>query len=105
MQPAWRDELYRRLTAKGVKLDRGQYDGASRYVDRLLDQRIAQLVGGDSTAKRHDLQFDAPLRKALELMEKGNSQKDLFVLAAAQPQAKESRPAGADLSAGKPNTP
>lgn len=105
VQPEWRDELYRRLVAKGVKLDRVQYDGASRYVDRLLDERVAQLVGGDSTAKRRDLMFDAPLRKALELMEKGSTQKDLFILAAAQPQAKESKPATADLSAGKPRTP
>ena len=105
VQPGWRDELFRRLETKGVKLDRAQYDAASHYVDGLLDQRIAQLVGGDSTAKRHNLRFDAPLRKALELMEKGSTQKDLFVLAAAQPQAQESRPAAADLSAGKPKTP
>ncbi|MDB4886037.1 MAG: hypothetical protein JWN79_1475, partial [Gemmatimonadetes bacterium] len=37
------------------------------------------------TAKRRDLPFDAPLRKALELMEKGSSQKDLFAVAAATP--------------------
>ena len=73
VQPAWRDELYRRITAKGVKLERTQYDSASRYIDRLLDQRVSQLMGGDSTAKRHDLRFDAPLKKALELMEKGSS--------------------------------
>jgi carboxyl-terminal processing protease len=92
-QPEWRDELYRRLTAKGVTMDRAQYDGASRYIDRLLDQRVARLVGGDSTAKRHDLAFDAPLRKALELMEKSSTQHDLLVLAAAQSQAVESKPA------------
>ena len=105
VQSAWRDELFRRLTAKGVKLDRAVYDAAPRYVDRLLDQRVAQLTGGDSTAKRHDILFDAPLRKTLELMEKGSSQKDLFTLAAALPQRKEIRPAAADLSAGKPPAP
>ena len=62
-------------------------------------------MGGDSTAKRRDIQFDAPLRKALELMERGSTQKELFSLAAAQPQARESKPASADLSAGKPQTP
>ena len=103
--PAWRDELYRRITAKGVKVDRAQYDDASRYIDRLLDQRISQLMGGDSTAKRRDLQFDAPLRKALMLMEKGSTQKELFVLAAAQPQARERVPAAADLSAVRPKSP
>jgi carboxyl-terminal processing protease len=82
-QPQWRDEFYRRLTAKGVTIDRAQYDAASRYVDRLLEQRVARLVAGDSTAKRRDVRFDPPLRKAIEVMEKGQSQKDLFTLAAA----------------------
>jgi carboxyl-terminal processing protease len=88
VQPQWRDELYRRLTAKGVTTDRAQYDSASRYVNRLLEQRVARLVGGDSTAKRRDLAFDLPLQKALALMEKGSTQQDLFTLAAAVP-AKE----------------
>jgi carboxyl-terminal processing protease len=81
VQPPWRDELYRRIVAKGVTVDRTQYDAASRYVNRLLEQRVARVVGGDSTAKRRDLQFDAPLRRTIELMEKGSSQKDLFTLA------------------------
>jgi carboxyl-terminal processing protease len=84
-QPQWRDEFYKRLTAKGVTTDRKQFDAASRYVDRLLEQRVARIVGGDSTAKRRDIRFDAPLRKAMSLMEKGQSQKDLFTLAAAIP--------------------
>jgi carboxyl-terminal processing protease len=88
VQPQWRDEFYRRLSAKGITVDRAQYDAAGRYVDRLLEQRVARIVGGDSTAKRRDLRFDAPLTKALELMEKGSSQKDLFTLAAAIPAKK-----------------
>jgi carboxyl-terminal processing protease len=101
VQPQWRDELFRRLTAKGVTLDRAQYDAASRYVDRLLEQRVARFVAGDSTAKRRDLAFDAPLRKAVELMEKGSSQKDLFTLAAAQPHAPEPKALTTDQSAAK----
>jgi len=85
VQPQWRDEFYRRLTAKGVQVSRAQYDSASRVVNRLLEQRVARLVGGDSTAKRRDLRFDLPLQKALDLMEKGSTQKDLFTLAAAIP--------------------
>ena len=82
-QPQWRDEFYRRLTAKGVVVDRAQYDAASRYVDRMIEQRVARVVGGDSTARRRDLPFDAPLRRALELMSKGSTQKDLFTVAMA----------------------
>jgi carboxyl-terminal processing protease len=88
VQPQWRDELFRRLVAKGVAVQRPQYDAASRYVDRLLEQRVARVVAGDSTAKRRDLRFDAPLRKALELMQKGSTQKDLFTLATASGPAK-----------------
>ncbi|MND08765.1 hypothetical protein D3C83_316210 [compost metagenome] len=44
---------------------------------------MARHATGDSTAKRRDLPYDAPLRKALEVMQKGQSQKDLFTLAAA----------------------
>ena len=85
VQPQWRQELYRRLTAKGMTIDRAQYDAASRYIDRFLEQRVARFAAGDSTAKRRDLQFDAPLRRALELMEKGGSQRELFTIAAATP--------------------
>ncbi len=92
VQPQWRDELFRRLGGKGVTVDRAQYDAAGRYVDRLLEQKVARLVGGDTTAKRRDLRFDAPLRKAMELMEKGQSQRDLFSIAAALPRNEPKRP-------------
>ena len=75
------NEFYTRLQAKGVTADRKQYDAASRYVSRLLDQRVAHFAFGDSTAKRRDLPYDAPLRKAIDLLEKGASQRDLFAMA------------------------
>jgi carboxyl-terminal processing protease len=83
VQPAWRDELYRRLTAKGVTVDRAQWDASSRYVDTQLEQRVARLAFGDSTAKRRSLKYDAPLRKAMEVVNRGQTQKDLFTIAAA----------------------
>jgi carboxyl-terminal processing protease len=81
VQQSWIDEFYTRLQAKGVIADRKAYDGATRYVTRALDQRVAHFAAGDSTAKRRDLPYDAPLRKAIELLEKGTSQRDLFALA------------------------
>jgi carboxyl-terminal processing protease len=97
VQPAWRDELYRRLTAKGVTVDRAQWDASSRYVDTQLEQRIARLAFGDSTAKRRSLKYDAPLRKAIEVVNRSQTQKDLFTIAAAEAAAhpavvKSSRP-------------
>ena len=81
VQPAWVNEFYTRLQAKGVAVDRKMYDAADRYVNRFLEQRIAHYAFGDSTAKRRDLKYDAPLRKAMDLLEKGASQRDLFAVA------------------------
>ena len=83
VQPQWRDEFYRRISAKGVAVDRAQYNAAGGYVDRLLEQRVARHVAGDSTAKRRELPYDAPLKKALEVMQKGQTQRDLLTAAAA----------------------
>ena len=81
VQPVWMNEFYNRLQAKGVTLDRKVYDNASRYIARSLEQRVAHYAFGDSTAKRRDLPYDAPLRKALDLLDKGTSQRDLFAMA------------------------
>ena len=81
MQPAWINELYNRLQAKGVITDRKVYDAGSRYVDRALEQRVAHFAAGDSAAKRRDLPYDAPLRKAIDLLDKGGSQRELFTVA------------------------
>lgn len=78
VQAAWINEFYNRLQTKGVTVDRKTYDGASRYVSRILEQRITHYAFGDSTAKRRDLQYDAPLRRAIDLMNRANSQRDLF---------------------------
>ena len=90
---AWTDEFYSRLQAKSVIADRKVYDGANRYIARALDQRVAHYASGDSTAKRRDLAYDAPLRKAIDLLEKGTTQRELFALAgeplAAAPTAKK----------------
>ena len=84
IQPAWRDELYRRLRAKGVEIDRALFDGASRFIDRELDVRISRLAFGDSTNRRRTLDDDPQLRRALELLRRGNTQQELFSLVTAK---------------------
>jgi carboxyl-terminal processing protease len=84
VQPQWRDELYRRLQAKGVTVDRAQWDASLRYVDTQLEQRVARLALGDSTAKRRSLKYDAPLRKAIDVVNRGQTQKDLLAIASAE---------------------
>jgi carboxyl-terminal processing protease len=86
VDPSWLNEFYDRLQTKGVTVDRKTYDGGSRWVTRALDNRVAHYAFGDSTAKRRDLAFDRPLNKAIELMSKANTQRDLFA-AAGEPLA------------------
>ncbi len=81
VQPAWVNEFYNRLQSKAVPVDRATYDAASRYVTRALDQRVAHYAFGDAAAKQRDLAYDAPLRKALELLDKSTTQRQLFTSA------------------------
>jgi len=78
-----RDELYQRLQKRGIVVDRKEYDAGARYLDRQLDYRIAYLAFGDSTAKRREIREDVQLRKAMELLKRGATQKDLLALASA----------------------
>jgi carboxyl-terminal processing protease len=78
---AWNTEFYNRLQSKGITVDRKTYDAASRYVNRLLEQKVAHFASGDSTAKRRDLAFDSPLRRSIELLDKSATQRELFAAA------------------------
>ena len=78
---AWREDLYRRFAARGVVIDRAVWDAGSHYVDRLIGTRIALLAFGDSTARRRTVNEDAQIRRALELIRQGRTQKDLLALA------------------------
>lgn len=78
--PAMRDDFYGRLQKKGIVVDRKDWDAAQDYVTRLIDNRISRLAFGDSTAKRREINDDNQLVKALELLHKGQSQRDLFAM-------------------------
>ena len=84
VQPAWREELYRRYRAKGIEVDRALFNGAARAIDRELEIRVARLAFGDSTGRRRSLDDDPQLQKALELLRRGNTQQDLFALVTAK---------------------
>jgi carboxyl-terminal processing protease len=87
--PEMRSELYARFAKRGVVIDRKDFDANEDYVDRLLDGRISTIAFGDSTAKRRRYVKDDPqLVKALELLRRGTSTKDLLAIASA-PAAKK----------------
>ncbi len=82
VEPAWGEEFYRGLEARGVSLDRAQFDAGRSYVDRLIGNKVAVLAFGDSTARKRSVADDAQLNRALELIRQGRTQKDLLALAA-----------------------
>ena len=45
---------------------------------------MARFAFGDSAAKRRDLPYDAPLRKAIDLLDKGTTQKELLAIASVE---------------------
>jgi hypothetical protein len=75
------DEFYSRLKAKGVDVERSQWDAGRRYIARTLEQRVTRFAFGDAAAKQRDLAYDAPLRRAIDVLEHGQTQKDLFAIA------------------------
>lgn len=88
---ALRDEFYTRLVAKGVKVDKAQFEAGGSEIDRLLGSSIARIAFGDSTAKRRDIRDDAQLRRSVEMLKRGQTQRDLFAVAQQQVTASSSR--------------
>ena len=78
--PQWREDLYARVTKAGVKVEKAQWDAGSAWVDRQIEQRMARVAFGDSTAKRHDLDDDVQLRRAIDMVKKAQAQRDLFAM-------------------------
>ena len=81
VQPQWREEFYKRLQANGVKVDRKVYDAGASYIDRQLEYRLTRLAYGDSTLRRRTLPQDSQLQKAVELLDRAPTQRELFTLA------------------------
>lgn len=83
VQQAWRDELYQHVRDKGVDVAKAEWDAGREYVDRVLTTSLARFAFGDSTAKRMALRDDNQLETALELIQRGRTQQELFAAAAA----------------------
>jgi len=88
MNPAWREEVYRRLQADTVKIDKAVWDAGANDVDRFIEDRVAKIAFGDTLVRRRNLKDDNQLRRAMEIMRKATAQKDLFGIAASEPATK-----------------
>jgi carboxyl-terminal processing protease len=76
--PAMRDELYRRIQARGIAVDRAVYDSAQTLVNRALSGQITRFVFGTQAEYARTLREDADLAKARELL-RGASTPDQLV--------------------------
>jgi carboxyl-terminal processing protease len=84
VQQEWLDELYTRLQARGVKVNRAEFDGAKRYIGDLLAMRIARNAFGDAEAKRLYAAKDLPLSEAIKLLRTHPTQRALLTAASAK---------------------
>ena len=92
VQPAWRQEYFRRIVAAKVPVDSATFFAAPGYVDRLLSNRIAKAAFGDSTVAKRQFAEDPQVQKAVELLRRGGSQRDLFSMVGAATPAAKARP-------------
>jgi carboxyl-terminal processing protease len=81
--PAMREELYRRLQARGVTVDRTVYEGAAPLVTRALGAQIARYAFGPRAEFARGLREDPTLAKALALLEGVGTQQELLARAKA----------------------
>ncbi|MEP6690831.1 MAG: S41 family peptidase [Gemmatimonadaceae bacterium] len=83
MKAEWRDEIFRRLVAVKVTTDRAAFDKAQPTIDRFFTDYLSELAFGKAAAFQRRIPEDAQLKKALELLNKGHTQKELLSLASA----------------------
>ena len=80
---AMRDELYRRMTARGIVIDRATYDAGSAVVTQLLGAEAARYVFGREAEFRHRMRTDAAMRKAIGLLSGVTTRQELLSRVAA----------------------
>ena len=93
VKPEWRQEYFRRLVAAKVPVDSATYFAGSEYADRLISNRVAKAVFGDSTVAKRNFVEDPQIQKAIELLKRGGTQRDLLAMAGSATPAPAPRPA------------
>ncbi len=96
---AWRDEFRKRLAARDVKVDSTAWENGRRWLDQELERFVIRYAQGDSAVARRQLKYDPVLRKAIDMMNRGQTQRDLFNIAQASAPAGNAVVAPANQSA------
>ncbi|MDB4917382.1 MAG: carboxyl-terminal protease [Gemmatimonadetes bacterium] len=78
---AMRNDLYKRLLARGVDLRRTLYDSAAPIISRVVAQQTSRYVFGPQAEYLRQLQQDPTATRAFSLLHGVHSQKDLFARA------------------------
>lgn len=81
VQPAWRDQLFERFVRDSIPVTRSEFDAVQPMIDNLITQRVASLAFGDSLMFRRSIPTDTQMQKAIEMLERGVSQRELLALA------------------------
>jgi carboxyl-terminal processing protease len=81
--PAMRQQVYKRLSEKGVELTPAEFGQGGRLVDQQLGYEIARYVFGRPAEFRRRSADDPQMQTALELLRKAGSPKELLGLAIA----------------------
>jgi carboxyl-terminal processing protease len=92
------DRFYQRLRDQGIELDEATARDAVRYLGRGLRREIALRAGGDRDGFLVQLEGDAPIRRALELLQGVESPADLFARTGTPLPGHEGTPAPAEVS-------
>ena len=73
-----RQSLWKRVEAKGIKLDRAHFDSLSTVIDRLLGIEIARYALGPDAEFKRRLSGDRVVAAALELSNGAQAENDLL---------------------------
>jgi carboxyl-terminal processing protease len=84
--PAMLDEVWKRMSARGVVMDRGIYDEYAPVVKTLLGFEIARYVLGPEAEFKRRVAHDSTIKLALELATGATTQKILLRRAVAHSQ-------------------
>ena len=82
--PVMRDEVWKRMKARGIDIPRSAFDDAAPLVSRLIGFDIARYVLGSDAEFRRRAAADKPLQTALELAQGARTESDLLRKATAQ---------------------
>jgi carboxyl-terminal processing protease len=76
--PAMRDEVWKRMVARGIDIPRSIYDQAEPVVSRMIAFDIARYVFGGDAEFRRRAAVDKTLQKALQLARGASTEQELL---------------------------